>query len=169
MTSMTNTDQANAYLRTKVMSASPAELRLMLLDGAIKFALQAQEGLETKNYEQSYAGFTQSRAIVLELATTIRPEPNPDLAERVKALYTFMYTELVESSMNKDVARLEKVIELLRYERETWVLLMEQIAKENASGAAAAPAAAGSGHAPMKIPAPFQMNADRPSGLSVQA
>ena len=31
-------DTSNAYLRTKVMTASPEELRLMLLDGAIRFA-----------------------------------------------------------------------------------------------------------------------------------
>ena len=42
-------NESNAYLRTKVMTASPAELRLMLLDGAIKFANQAREGLQAKD------------------------------------------------------------------------------------------------------------------------
>ena len=65
--SMQNTAGSQAYLRTKVMTASPAELRLMLLDGAIRFAEQAKRGYETKDYELSFEGTTKAQAIVLEL------------------------------------------------------------------------------------------------------
>lgn len=123
-------NESNAYLRTKVMTASPAELRLMLLDGAIKFAMQAKAGLESKDFEMSYTGFTSCRNIVLELINGIKPEHDPELAERVRALYLFLYSELFESSFEKDVPRLEKVIELLEYERQTWALLMEKLASE---------------------------------------
>jgi flagellar protein FliS len=153
---MTDANAANAYLRTKVMSASPAELRLMLMDGAIKFASQAREGLEKKDYEQSFAGFSQCRAIVLELLTTIRPEPNPELADRVKALYTFIYRELVDASFEKDQKKLAKVIELLEYERETWAMVMERAAAEQAYGSASTQAA--HDDAPRAL-----------SGLSIQA
>ena len=44
-------DNANAYLRTQVMSASPAELRMMLLDGAVKFARQGRQGLAEQNHD----------------------------------------------------------------------------------------------------------------------
>jgi flagellar protein FliS len=123
---------ANAYLRTKVMTASPEELRLMLLDGAIKFARQGREGLATKNYEASYNGISQSRDIVLELLTTIKPQYDPELCERVKAVYTFIYSEMVTASMEKSVPKLDSVIKLLEYERETWALLMEQLVTERA-------------------------------------
>lgn len=142
---------ANAYLRTKVMSASPAELRLMLLDGAIKFATQAREGLASRDFETAFNGFTQCRATILELVNGIRPEHDPELSERVRGLYLFMYKELFEASFEKDVARVDKVIDLLGYERETWVLLMEQIARE----ASARPTA------PIAV--------DGPRSLSVQA
>ena len=127
---MTFNDSANAYLRTKVMSATPEELRLMLLDGALRFATQAKEGLEAKDYERSFAGFSQCRDIIMELIRTIKPSHNPELAENVKALYLFMYSELVESSFEKDISKVEQVLELLKYERETWVLLMDQLAAE---------------------------------------
>jgi flagellar secretion chaperone FliS len=128
---------ANAYLRTKVLTASREELRLMLLDGAIKFARQGREGLAAKNYEASYNGISQCRNIVLELLTTIKPEFDPELCDRVKALYTFMYTELVEASMQKNVERIDGVIKLLEYERETWVLLMQKLAGDRTGGEAA--------------------------------
>lgn len=134
--------QANAYLRTQVMSASPEELRMMLLDGAVKFATQGCEGLEAKDYEASFAGFSRARDIVLELMTTIRRDADPELADRVRAVYAFIYQELVESSFEKDPVRGRKVVELLDYERETWRLLMEQIGKKGATASRPAPAAA---------------------------
>ncbi len=121
---------ANAYLRTKVLTASPEELRLMLLDGAIKFANQGREGMANRNYEASFNGISQCRNIVLELLTTIKPEFDPELCDRVKSLYTFLYTQLVESSMEKNISKLDGVIKLLQYERETWVLLMAKLAEE---------------------------------------
>jgi flagellar secretion chaperone FliS len=128
------TQHANAYLRTRVMSASPEELRLMLLDGAIKFATQGKEGLERKDYEASYNGISQCRNIVFELLTTIREGLAPELTSNVKALYTFLYTHLLDASVEKSPAKVEEVIELLQYERETWVLLMDRIAAEKAAG-----------------------------------
>lgn len=123
---------ANAYLRTKVLTASREELRLMLLDGAIKFALQGREGLSARNYEASYNGISQCRNIVLELLTTIKPEFDPELCDRVKAIYTFLYTELVEASLQKSVEKLDGVIKILQYERETWAMLMSKVASEKA-------------------------------------
>jgi flagellar protein FliS len=119
--------QANAYLRTKVMSARPEELRLMLLDGAIRFASMGREGLIARNYEQSSTGFSQARAIVLELINTIRPEADPELADKVKGLYTFLFSELVSASFERDADKAQQIIALLEYERETWALLIEQL------------------------------------------
>lgn len=123
-------NNANAYLRTKVLTASPEELRLMLLDGAIKFARQGRDGLARRDFEASFTGLSQARSIITELIVTIRPEADPVLAERVKSLYTFLYTELVEASLSKDFGRVDRVIELLEFERETWAMLMTKLAAE---------------------------------------
>lgn len=130
----TGSHQANAYLRTRVMSASPEELRLMLLDGAIKFATQGKEGLERKDHEASYAGISQCRNIIFELLTTIRGDIAPELVSNVKALYTFLYTHLLDASVEKDPTKVASVIELLEYERETWAMLMQRLAEERAAG-----------------------------------
>lgn len=162
--------QANAYLRTQVMSASPEELRLMLLDGAVKFATQGVDGLEAKDYELSFAGFSRARDIVLELMTTIRREADPELADRVKAVYAFIYQELVEASFEKDVARARKTVELLQFERETWAMLMDRLASERRSGAPGAPtgspAAPSAPTAPTAPTAPSSNAPRRPLSLS---
>lgn len=131
---MNDTNTANAYLRTKVMTASQEELRLMLLDGAVKFANQARAGLEQSHHEMTYLGFTQCRDIVLELLNTIHDEPAPEIAQSMKDLYTFMYSQLVKSSTDKDIAMLTEVIDLLNYDRETWVLTMAQVAADRENG-----------------------------------
>lgn len=123
-------NNANAYLRTKVLTASPEELRLMLLDGAIKFLRQGRDGLERKDHEAAFDGFSKCRNIILELMNSVRPEIAPDLCNRVTSLYTFMYTRLVEASFERDLAKADKVIEMLEYERETWALAMQKAAEE---------------------------------------
>lgn len=129
---MTSTPDASAYLRTKVLTASPEELRLMLLEGAIKFLRQGREGLATKDFEAAFNGITRCRNIVLELLNTARPDPDRELYARVSALYTFMYTHLVDAGFEKDVNKCDKVIELLEYERETWVMAMSKLVEERA-------------------------------------
>jgi flagellar protein FliS len=135
--------QAAAYLQTKVMSASPEELRLMLLDGAIKFCRQGRDGLAAKNYETCHHGFSRCRAILVELISSMRTEIDPALCERLTALYVFMINQLIEASHTRNHAPADKVIELLEYDRETWVQLMERLAQERADTSAARARAAG--------------------------
>ncbi|MEI7658665.1 MAG: flagellar export chaperone FliS [Phycisphaerae bacterium] len=134
---------ANAYLRTKVLSASPQELRLMLLDGAIKFGNQGREALVRKDFETSFNGFSQCREIIIELMTSIRPDCDRDLSEKVRSLYGFMYKHLVEGVHEKDFAKIDEVLRLLAYERETWVMAMEKVAADKATTAPAAGEPAG--------------------------
>lgn len=147
-----DTTSANAYLRTRVMTAPPEQLRLMLLDGALKFARQGAEGMRRKDFEASFNGLSQCRNILVELMTTMRPEVDPELCERLRGLYTFMYNELVQGSFNKSPERIDSVVKLLEYERETWALLIQRLAEERRTGAIA-PAAPG---APERAPISMQ-------------
>ena len=63
---MSTGSQPNPYLRTRIMTATPEELRLMLYDGALKFTTQARAALEEKNYESSYNCLMRAQKIVLE-------------------------------------------------------------------------------------------------------
>ena len=106
----------------------------MLLDGAVRFAYMAQDGLESSDHEKIYAGFTQCRDIVLELTNTIDPSHDPELDKQVRDIYVFLYGELVSASIDKNIAQLNKAIELLEFERETWAQLMVQLVKDRRAG-----------------------------------
>ncbi|MGD9690547.1 MAG: flagellar export chaperone FliS [Phycisphaerales bacterium] len=139
------TTSPNPYLETKVLTASPEELRLMLLDGAIKFCRQGRDALQAKDFAGCHEGFSRCRAILVELVSSMRTEIDPGLCERLSALYLFMIGQLVESSHARDASKADRVIELLEYDRETWVMLMRKLSEEKQANtdarAAVAPSA----------------------------
>ena len=125
----------NAYQRTQILTANPAELRLLLFDGAIRFAEQARAGLANKDYEACYLGATRCQEILLELMNGLRPEHDVELCKKLSALYTFMYMQMVRATTHREVALIDEVLKLLNFERETWSMLLDQLAQENRSAA----------------------------------
>lgn len=133
-------DTNNPYFRTKVMTASPEELRLMLLEGAVRFMHEGRTALVAKDWEGVYDGFSQAKAIVMELINALRPEVAPELCSSLSALYTYIYRLLTEGSFERDLAKIDEAIRLMDYERETWAMAMEKLAREKgALGSAPAP------------------------------
>lgn len=133
-------DVNNPYFRTKVLTASQEELRLLLLEGCLRFLNDGRDGLVNRNYEKSFEGFSQAKAIIIELMNSLRPDVAPELCRNLTALYTYIYTTLTQAVFEKNFAKIDEVIGLMEYERETWLLLMEKLAKEKASAAEAVPA-----------------------------
>jgi len=128
-------EPTNEYLRNAVMTASPAQLQLMLYDGAIRFASQAREALQARDFARSYELLRRAERIVLELDSGLRPEVNPDLCKRMAALYAFIHRKLLEADVHKDVSCLDDALKILRHIRETWVMLMDKLAQENRQAA----------------------------------
>jgi flagellar protein FliS len=134
---MSDTVEMNPYLKTKILTASPEELRLMLIEGAIRFSRSGRDALATKDYEGVFENLTKAKEIILELMNALRPEMEPELCGNLERLYNFMYRRLMDANVERDPSIVDEVIDLLEYDRETWVLLMEKVATERASGATA--------------------------------
>jgi flagellar protein FliS len=128
--------QAKNYLRTRVMTATREQLQMMLFDGAVRFASQARAALEKKDFETSYNMLTRTQHIVLELNRTLNHKEDPELCGKLAALYNFTYKKLVLANLTRDVVPLDEALGILNHQRETWALLMEQIAKQKAGEAA---------------------------------
>ena len=125
---------AQSYLRTKILTASPDELRLMLYDGAIKFCQQAKEALANSDFEASYHALMRAQKIVLELSASLDHEVAPDLCARLSSLYTFIYCRLVDANVKRDVNLIDESLKLLEYEKQTWQMLLEQMADKQKQG-----------------------------------
>jgi len=132
-----NPQAAQKYLRTKVLTATAEQLQMMLFDGAIRFCQQARIALEKKNFEQSYQALTKAQAIVNQLICALKPDVLPDLCKRLKGLYAFAYRRLVDANLNHHVESLDEALNVLKFQRQTWAMLMENLGKQKAAAAAA--------------------------------
>jgi len=127
---------ANQYLRTKVLTATPEQLQMMLFDGALRFAEQARLALQSKNFEQSYDLISRVQRILLELQCSLKHDIAPDLCGKLAALYNYSYRKLIEANVRHDVASLDAAINILKYQRETWAMLLDQLGKQKAAAVA---------------------------------
>ena len=127
----------NPNLKTRVMTATPEELHLMLYDGAVKFANQARDAIDARNIEDSYNLLVRAQNIVLELLSGLKHDLAPELCSKQAALYNFIYRRLVDANLHKDVSGIDDAIKILNYCRETWTLLIEKISEQKAPAARA--------------------------------
>src|SRR4051812_2457475 len=131
-----NPQAAQQYLRTKVLTATPEQLQLMLYDGALRFGDQAKIALEQKKYEESFNLITRVQKILAELSASLKHDVYPELCTKLAALYNYAYRHLINANVNHDVTALDEAMAILRYQRETWALLLEQLGKQKAATAA---------------------------------
>jgi flagellar protein FliS len=131
-----NPQAAQQYLRTKVLTATPEQLQLMLYDGALRFCEQARGALERRKYDESHALICKVQKIIVELTGSLKRDVFPDLCQKLAALYNFAYRRLVAANIQHDLKALDEAITVLKYQRETWTMLMEQIGKQKAAAVA---------------------------------
>jgi flagellar protein FliS len=103
----------------------------MLYDGAIRFAAQAKDAIDAGNIEETYNLITRAQKIVLEMQNGLKPEVDPEITGKMSALYSFVYRKLVDANINRDSDCVEDALKILRYQRETWVMLMERVQSLN--------------------------------------
>lgn len=115
------------YLRTAVMSASPEQLQVMLLDGAVRFAQRGRECLEQRNFEGACDALERAERIALELGAGLNREVNPPVVDQMRALYNFVYRRLVEANLRHDLTAIDEAIRILRHQRDTWSLIDDKV------------------------------------------
>lgn len=113
---------ALAYGTRKVETATPAELTLMLYEGAIKFCNIAMSAIEKKDYEKANTNIQKARRIVVELQTTL--DHKYKVAEDFDVIYDYIFRKLVQANVKKDTEILEEALVELRELRDAWKEIM---------------------------------------------
>ncbi len=129
---------SNEYLKTKVLTASPEKLQLMLYDGAIRFCEQARSAILERKIEDSFNGISKAEKIIMELALSMKDEIAPETCAKMRSLYMFIYDRLVTANISKELEPLDDALRVIRHIRETWLLLMEKLQEERGGAASAA-------------------------------
>ncbi len=115
-----------SYLEAQVMTATPQKLRLMLIEGAIRFARQTIQHWQAGDNERALEAIIRCRNIVSELLSSVRVDES-DLTKQVASLYLFVFQNLTEAQLRRDVKLVEEAISVLEVERETWRQLCEEM------------------------------------------
>lgn len=110
------------YNNSKVMTASPAELTLMLYDGAIKFCNIAIIGIEQNDIQKAHTNIRKVEKIIDEFRSTL--DRKYAVAEDFDRVYVYLLQRLLEANVKKDKAILEEVNTHLRSMRDTWKEVM---------------------------------------------
>ena len=110
------------YNRNKVLTASPAELTLLLYEGAIKFCNIAIIGLEQNDMEKVHNNIIKVENIIEEFQATLNHKYT--VAEDFDKIYKYIYNLLVEANIKKDKELLEQALNELRGMRDTWKEVM---------------------------------------------
>ena len=114
----------NAYAKNKILTASPAELTLMLYEGAIKFCNIAIAAVEEKDVEKAHNNIMKVQNIIGEFLSTL--DHKYPVAKDFENVYNYLMDRLMEANMKKDKDILEEILEHLRTMRDTWKEIMEQ-------------------------------------------
>ena len=110
------------YSNSKILTASPAELNLMLYEGAIKFCNIAIIGIEQNNIQKTHDNIIKTQRIVEEFQITLNRDYT--VAKDFDAVYTYLIKRLREANFKKDKVILEEVLGHLRTMRDTWKEVM---------------------------------------------
>jgi len=119
-------DTVQKYLESQVMTATPQKLRLMLIEGAIRFARQSIGLWERGENEKAIEALGRCRGIISELLSGIRPDESA-LTRQVAGVYLFLFRTLTEAQLRRDSKKVEDTISVLEVERETWRLVCEKL------------------------------------------
>lgn len=110
------------YQQNKITTASPAEITLMLYEGAIKFCNVAIMGIEQNNISKAHNAIMRTQRIIEEFQLTL--DHKYPVAKDFDEVYTYLILRLREANIFKDKVILEEVLEHLRTMRDTWKEVM---------------------------------------------
>ncbi len=89
----------NKYLATAVQTATPAQLLIMLYDGAIRFCRLGIQGIKQRKFDDVNYNLCKAQEILRELAMTANP--NMEISENLVKLYDYFVFRLIEANTKK--------------------------------------------------------------------
>jgi len=118
-----------AGVETKVETATPHELVIMLYEGALTAIMKAGGHIQEGNIVEKGKDIGQAIDIIdAGLRACLNYQTGGEIAERLGALYEYMCNRLLHANLHNDQAALTEVGNLLRELKEAW----EEIANDPA-------------------------------------
>ena len=114
------------YGKNKIMTATPAELTLMLYEGCVKFINIAKMGVEENNIEKAHVNIRKAERIIEEFQATL--DYKYPVAEDFNRIYVYVKRRLHDANIEKNAEILEECANHMRSMRDTWREVMKKVA-----------------------------------------
>ncbi len=112
-----------AYANSRILTASPAELTLMLYEGAIKFCNMAIISIEKNKMGDAHTNIRKVENIIREFNATL--DDRYPVAQDFRNVYEYLLQRLFQANIKKDTEILQEVLKHLRTMRDTWKEVMQ--------------------------------------------
>ena len=119
-----NAQMMDQYTKNRILTASPAELTLMLYEGAIKFCNLALSGIEQGNVQKAHDNIMKVERIIEEFQITLNFDY--PIANDYNNVYNYLIRRLREANATKDGKILTEVSGHLHTLRDTWKEVMRR-------------------------------------------
>lgn len=113
------TSPYDKYRQSSVQTSTPAQLVIMLYDGAIRFVKTALDGLSKQEYEKSNLNFGKAQSIVSELMGTL--DHSYEVSKGLFSLYEYTNRLLIEANIHRNPEKGHEALGYLGELRETWL------------------------------------------------
>lgn len=121
---MMNSQMANVYKNQQIMTASPAQLTLLLYNGALRFLNESIAAAENKDIQKSHNANMHAQAIVREFVRTL--DMSYEISKPWAQLYDYVERCLIQGNVKKDVQQLRNAKMVLQGLRDAWEGAMKQ-------------------------------------------
>lgn len=127
---MVKANMANLYRNQQIATSSPAELTLLLYNGAIRFVSESIVSMEQGKIEKSHNANIRAQDIVNELMITL--DMKCEISKTWLPLYEYILYCLFQGNIRKDKEQLLQAKYLLSELQEAWMVAMKIICPQQA-------------------------------------
>lgn len=111
------TDQ---YLTQRILTASPEQLMVILLEGAQRYLGQAIQAMGRKDHAAGAKSLSRVTEFLCEMVLQLNHEAGGELVENLNRIYDWWTLEVFEASQERDVERLKVLSTHMGELRVTW-------------------------------------------------
>jgi flagellar protein FliS len=116
-----------AYRQNQVETAAPAQLVVLMYDGALKAVKKATVAMEKKDHVTANRELLRAQDIVLTLREGLDHAAG-EVADNLDRLYDYLYSRLIQANLRKDPSALGEVTDVLAQLRPAWLQCARQAA-----------------------------------------
>ena len=116
----------HTYRKTQVLTASPAELMMLLYNGAVCFCDQARACCDAGRYEEAYRLLVKTENIVMELSAGLRRDVFPELVDNLGRLFEFVFYKLFEANVSHNAQCIDEAANVLVILRDAWAQAVDE-------------------------------------------